>query len=105
MSLYARITREVREGPTGSKIGALFDLDQTLLAGFSAASRRSDILFCDIRRSARTLVELMIIHPTPYWSLLNMLTVCSRRKRCAAFVATLLMISCLRNDSMHFKMP
>jgi putative phosphoserine phosphatase/1-acylglycerol-3-phosphate O-acyltransferase len=38
MSLHARLTREIREGPTGSKIGALFDLDQTLLAGFSATS-------------------------------------------------------------------
>jgi putative phosphoserine phosphatase/1-acylglycerol-3-phosphate O-acyltransferase len=38
MSLHERLTREIREGPTGSKIGALFDLDQTLLAGFSATS-------------------------------------------------------------------
>ena len=38
MSLHDRTTREIREGPTGSKIGALFDLDQTLLAGFSATS-------------------------------------------------------------------
>lgn len=38
MSLHDRITREIREGPTGSKIGALFDLDQTLLVGFSATS-------------------------------------------------------------------
>jgi putative phosphoserine phosphatase/1-acylglycerol-3-phosphate O-acyltransferase len=38
MSLHERITREIREGPTGSKIGAFFDLDQTLLAGFSATS-------------------------------------------------------------------
>ena len=32
------MTQEVREGPTGSKVGAFFDLDQTLLAGFSATS-------------------------------------------------------------------
>jgi len=38
MSLHTRLTREIREGPKGSKIGALFDLDQTLLAGFSATS-------------------------------------------------------------------
>jgi len=38
MSLHDRLTREIREGPKGSKIGALFDLDQTLLAGFSATS-------------------------------------------------------------------
>ena len=33
-----RLTQEIREGPTGSKVGAFFDLDQTLLAGFSATS-------------------------------------------------------------------
>lgn len=38
MPLHARITKEIRSGPSGSKIGALFDLDQTLLAGFSATS-------------------------------------------------------------------
>ena len=38
MSLHPRLTEEIREGPTGPKIGALFDLDQTLLAGFSAIS-------------------------------------------------------------------
>lgn len=38
MSLHSRLTREIREGPKGPKIGALFDLDQTLLAGFSATS-------------------------------------------------------------------
>lgn len=38
MSLHRRLTREIREGPPGSKIGALFDLDQTLLAGFSATA-------------------------------------------------------------------
>jgi putative phosphoserine phosphatase/1-acylglycerol-3-phosphate O-acyltransferase len=38
MSLHDRLTREIREGPKGPKIGALFDLDQTLLAGFSATS-------------------------------------------------------------------
>jgi putative phosphoserine phosphatase/1-acylglycerol-3-phosphate O-acyltransferase len=32
------LTREVREGPTGPEVGAFFDLDQTLLAGFSAFS-------------------------------------------------------------------
>ncbi|MFP6655158.1 MAG: HAD-IB family hydrolase [Myxococcota bacterium] len=38
MTLHERITNEIRQGPTGSKIGAFFDLDQTLLAGFSATS-------------------------------------------------------------------
>jgi putative phosphoserine phosphatase/1-acylglycerol-3-phosphate O-acyltransferase len=32
------LTREVREGPAGPEVGAFFDLDQTLLAGFSAFS-------------------------------------------------------------------
>lgn len=38
MPLHAKLTREVRSGPRGPKIGAFFDLDQTLLAGFSAAA-------------------------------------------------------------------
>ena len=38
MSAYDRLTEEIRQGPTGSKIGALFDLDRTILAGFSATS-------------------------------------------------------------------
>jgi len=38
MTLHARLTKEIRNGPSGSKVGAFFDLDQTLLAGFSATS-------------------------------------------------------------------
>ena len=38
MTTHARLTEEIRNGPSGPKIGALFDLDQTLLAGFSASS-------------------------------------------------------------------
>ncbi|MCR9094883.1 MAG: HAD-IB family hydrolase [bacterium] len=38
MALYARLTKEVRQGPSGPKIGAFFDLDHTILAGFSATS-------------------------------------------------------------------
>ena len=38
MALHGRLTKEIRNGPSGSKVGALFDLDQTLLAGFSATS-------------------------------------------------------------------
>lgn len=38
MLLHDRLTQEIREGPTGSKIGAFFDLDHTLVAGFSATS-------------------------------------------------------------------
>ena len=36
MTLHKRLTEEIRSGPSGPKIGAFFDLDQTLLAGFSA---------------------------------------------------------------------
>ena len=32
---WAEITREVEEGPEGSHVGAFFDLDRTLVAGFS----------------------------------------------------------------------
>lgn len=38
MPLHARLTEEIRSGPSGPKVAALFDLDQTLLAGFSATS-------------------------------------------------------------------
>jgi putative phosphoserine phosphatase/1-acylglycerol-3-phosphate O-acyltransferase len=38
VTLHARLTEEIRNGPSGSKVGAFFDLDQTLLAGFSAAA-------------------------------------------------------------------
>jgi putative phosphoserine phosphatase/1-acylglycerol-3-phosphate O-acyltransferase len=38
MSLHLRLTEEIRKGPSGPKVGAFFDLDQTLLAGFSAAA-------------------------------------------------------------------
>ncbi len=38
MRLHEHLTREILNGPTGPKIGAYFDLDQTLLAGFSATA-------------------------------------------------------------------
>jgi putative phosphoserine phosphatase/1-acylglycerol-3-phosphate O-acyltransferase len=38
MRLHARLTEEIRAGPRGPKVGAFFDLDQTLLAGFSATA-------------------------------------------------------------------
>ena len=38
MSRHARLTEDVRTGPSGPKVAALFDLDQTLLAGFSATA-------------------------------------------------------------------
>ena len=38
MSLHTRLTEEIIKGPSGPKVGAFFDLDQTLLAGFSATA-------------------------------------------------------------------
>lgn len=38
MPLHAQLTQEIRNGPAGPKVGAFFDLDQTLLAGFSATA-------------------------------------------------------------------
>jgi len=34
--LHDKLTREIREGPSGPQIAAFFDVDRTLLAGFSA---------------------------------------------------------------------
>ena len=45
MTLHAELTREIDEGPSGPQIAAFFDLDRTLLAGFSAAHFiREDVL-------------------------------------------------------------
>ncbi len=38
MALHAKLTHEIRSGPRGPKVAAFFDLDQTLLAGFSASA-------------------------------------------------------------------
>ncbi|MEL7312015.1 MAG: HAD-IB family hydrolase, partial [Pseudomonadota bacterium] len=38
MRLYPEVTREIDEGPEGPEIGALFDFDGTLIAGFSVFS-------------------------------------------------------------------
>ena len=38
MTLHQRLTEEIRQGPSGPKVGAFFDLDRTLLAGFSAGA-------------------------------------------------------------------
>lgn len=34
---HAELTREIAEGPSGARIGAFFDVDRTLVAGFSVA--------------------------------------------------------------------
>jgi putative phosphoserine phosphatase / 1-acylglycerol-3-phosphate O-acyltransferase len=36
--MHDELVREIREGPEGPKVGAFFDLDRSLLAGFSALS-------------------------------------------------------------------
>lgn len=56
MALYAQVTREIRSGPRGPKIAAFFDLDRTLLAGFSAVAFFQDRLLSG-RMSPRELVE------------------------------------------------
>lgn len=56
MPLYAQVTREIRGGPKGPEIAAFFDLDRTLLAGFSAVAFFQDRLFSG-RMSPRELVE------------------------------------------------
>ena len=38
MTLHAHVTREIAEGPTGPRVAALFDVDGTLIAGFSAVA-------------------------------------------------------------------
>jgi putative phosphoserine phosphatase/1-acylglycerol-3-phosphate O-acyltransferase len=38
MALHSRLTGAIDKGPAGAHIGAFFDLDRTLLAGFSAAA-------------------------------------------------------------------
>ncbi len=38
MPLHGEITREIERGPRGPKVGAFFDLDRTLVAGFSAGA-------------------------------------------------------------------
>ncbi len=36
MTVHANLTREIDDGPSGPRIGAFFDVDRTLIAGFSA---------------------------------------------------------------------
>ena len=44
MTLHEQLTEEIRTGPSGPRVGALFDLDQTLFAGFSATAFTRDQL-------------------------------------------------------------
>lgn len=54
MTLHEKLTREIRTGPSGSRVGAFFDLDQTLFAGFSATAFTRD-QFASGRLSPRDL--------------------------------------------------
>jgi putative phosphoserine phosphatase/1-acylglycerol-3-phosphate O-acyltransferase len=56
MALYTQVTREIRGGPAGPEVAAFFDLDRTLLAGFSAFAFFQERLFSG-RMSPRELVE------------------------------------------------
>ena len=44
MTLHEQLTAEIRNGPRGPEVGAFFDLDQTLFAGFSATAFTRDQL-------------------------------------------------------------
>ncbi|MFQ5515586.1 MAG: HAD-IB family hydrolase [Myxococcota bacterium] len=58
MTLYADLTREIRNGPRGAKVGALFDMDRTLLAGFSSLLFFQERLLSG-RLAPRDLVEAL----------------------------------------------
>ncbi|MGH7821259.1 MAG: HAD family hydrolase, partial [Candidatus Binatia bacterium] len=55
MTAHARLTREVDEGPSGPEIAAFFDLDRTLLAGFSVVEFIRDGLLSGRLRAADIL--------------------------------------------------
>jgi putative phosphoserine phosphatase/1-acylglycerol-3-phosphate O-acyltransferase len=59
MTLHARLTEEIYRGPSGPKVGALFDLDQTLLAGFSATAFFRERLLSG-RMSPREISESLL---------------------------------------------
>jgi putative phosphoserine phosphatase/1-acylglycerol-3-phosphate O-acyltransferase len=56
MTLHEQLTEEIRTGPRGPKVGAFFDLDQTLFAGFSATAFTRDQLSSG-RLSPRDLLD------------------------------------------------
>lgn len=56
MPLHARLTEEIRSAPAGPKVAAFFDLDQTLLAGFSAGAFMRERLLSG-RMSPREMLE------------------------------------------------
>lgn len=56
MTLHEQLTEEIRTGPRGPRVGAFFDLDQTLFAGFSATAFTRDQLASG-RLSPRDLLD------------------------------------------------
>ncbi|MGB5268702.1 MAG: HAD-IB family hydrolase [Polyangiales bacterium] len=56
MTLHQQLTEEIRTGPSGPGIGAFFDLDQTLFAGFSATPFTRD-QFATGRLTPRDLAD------------------------------------------------
>jgi putative phosphoserine phosphatase/1-acylglycerol-3-phosphate O-acyltransferase len=56
MTLHEQLTHEIRTGPPGPRVGAFFDLDQTLFAGFSATAFTRD-QFASGRLSPRDLTD------------------------------------------------
>jgi putative phosphoserine phosphatase/1-acylglycerol-3-phosphate O-acyltransferase len=56
MTLHEQLTQEIRTGPWGPTVGAFFDLDQTLFAGFSATAFTRDQLASG-RMSPKDLVD------------------------------------------------
>jgi len=59
MALHANITREIDEGPSGARVGAFFDVDGTLIAGFSAVAFLRDRLFGG-RMSPREVIGALL---------------------------------------------
>ncbi|MFA9472901.1 MAG: HAD family hydrolase, partial [Deltaproteobacteria bacterium] len=56
MTLHEQLTQEIRMGPSGPNVGAFFDLDQTLFAGFSATAFTRD-QFTSGRLSPKDLTD------------------------------------------------
>ena len=56
MTLHEQLTQEIRTGPSGPNVGAFFDLDQTLFAGFSATAFTRD-QFTSGRLSPKDLTD------------------------------------------------
>jgi len=58
-ALHANLTREIHRGPAGAKVAAFFDVDRTLLAGFSATAFVREQLFSG-RMGLNELAEMTL---------------------------------------------